>query len=467
MDGLAAGLAIISAICMATVFAVNHAPNDTMVILCLAACCAGFLIYNFHPAKIFLGDTGSMFLGFIIAIIGIISSNKSAAATSILIPMLAAGVPIFDVVLAIWRRFTRNLINQDYKKRKVSISEGDKEHLHHRLWEKANHNQKTATLKIYLIAAVFAAVAILNIMKKDMLVGLSYVLMLLIMYTIVRRIAHIELWNTGKAILNGFNLPRKSVILSVMQPFFDIASMVLIYLFCRLLFMDSGYNVSSPLLWYVSTIFTITPIVLVLNLSGCYKRNWLHGSAPDYIYFIKCLFFGFLLVLILDLYQGINDWRSFVSERLLFFSMITLMLLGVRLFLRYLKHHLINVFFIEKNHNISLQKILLCGAGDECRYFIANQGRILESHPSKIVGIIEEDKMFQGQYLFGLKVLGSPSDIAEIYGKTKFDRITITKTIKDSTKESMFSFCKTNKIKLSEWNGHLSTVQNMHVDFTA
>jgi UDP-N-acetylmuramyl pentapeptide phosphotransferase/UDP-N-acetylglucosamine-1-phosphate transferase len=453
MDGLATGLGVISAICMATVFAVSHAPNDTVVILCLAACCLGFLFYNFHPAKIFLGDTGSMFLGFIFAVIGIVSSNKSAAVTSILIPMLAAGVPILDVVLAIWRRFTRNLINHDRKNAAVSISEADKEHLHHRLWEKEHRNQRTATLKLYFMSVAFALVAILNLMKRDMLVGLSYILVLLLIYTLVRRIAHIELWNTGKAILTGFNLPRKSIIVTVMQPFFDIASIVIIYLFCRFLFIDSIYNENLQLTWYARIIYTAAPIVLALNLGGSYKRNWLQGSAPDYIYFIKCLLTGFLLLILFDLSGGINGWRSFVAERLLFFALTSLALLGERLFLRYLKHHLINIFFIEKSHGIVLQKILVYGAGPVCRHFIARQGRILEEHPNKIIGIIDDDPMFQGQYVFGLKVLGRTVDIKKIYHKIKFDKITITMTIDNSTKNTLVDFCKTNKITLTEWKG--------------
>ncbi|MFZ2654922.1 MAG: MraY family glycosyltransferase [Victivallales bacterium] len=459
MDGLAAGLGAISAFCMAAVFAFSHAPNDTVLILCLAACCSGFLICNFHPAKIFMGDTGSMFLGFVFAVIGIVSSNISTAATSILIPVLAAGVPILDVLLAIWRRFTRKLISSPHQQGKeVSISEGDKEHIHHRMLEKEHNDQKTTAFKIYLLSAVFAAAAVLNLMKEDVLVGLSYVLMLVLVYTLVSTIAHIELWNTSKAILTGLSIPRKSAIASAVQPLFDIAGVAVIYLFCRLLFIDSTYNECAAMPWHVSTIFTMAPIVLALNLSGCYRRNWLHGSAPDYIYFIKCLSVGFLLLILLNLLFGIDGWSGFAAERLLFFALTTLALLGERLFLRYLKHHLINVLFMRKNHGIAVQRILLCGVGDNCRYFIANQGRILEENPNMIIGIIEEELMFQGQYVFGLEVLGRTLDINQIYAKSKFDKITITRTISDSTKKIIVDFCKTNKIPLTEWKGVESVV---------
>ena len=455
MDGLAAGLGSISAICMATVFAVGHSPNDTVVILCLGTCCCGFLFYNFHPAKIFLGDTGSMFLGFMFAIIGIVSTNKSAAATSILVPMLASGVPIFDVVLAIWRRFSRNLIDRNQKNGIASISEGDNEHLHHRIWRKDHYNQKRTTLKLYALSAAFAVIAILNIMKKDILVGISYALMLVLVYTVVRRIAHIELWNTGKAILRGLNMPRKSMLIGAMQPFFDIAGIVAIYLLCLFLFMDSVYNKSSSLPWYICTIYMVVPIALVLNLGGCYRRNWLHGSAPDYIYFARCLLVGYVLLILLDLLGGNTgtDWRNYAAERLLFFALTAMGLLGERLFLRYLKHYLINEFYIEKTYDITLQRIVLCGAGSGCRYFIDNQGGALEDHPGRIIGIIEDDPMFHGQYIFGLEVLGSSTELEKIHKKTGFDKITITKELNSRAKELIIDFCKGKKISLTVWKG--------------
>jgi FlaA1/EpsC-like NDP-sugar epimerase len=246
-----------------------------------------------------------------------------------------------------------------------------------------------------------------------------------------------------------------------MQPFFDIASAAAIYLFCRFLFMDSTYNESIPMLWYVCTILTVAPIILALSLGGSYGRNWMHGSTPDYIHFIECLASAFLLLILLDLLIGINGWRDYVAEHLLFFAMTTLALLGGRLFLRYLKHHLINEFYIGKRYGINLQKILLCGAGADCRYYIANQGRIMEENPSKIIGIIEENPEFQGHHVFGLELLGSPGDIEKIYDKTKFDKITFTRTMSMSAKQLIADFCKEKNIPLTEWKGKESTVLGM------
>lgn len=455
MDGLASGLGIISAFCMATVFAVSHFPNDTVVILCLAGACGGFLIFNFHPARIFLGDTGSMFLGFIFAVIGIISSNKSVAVTSILVPMLAAGVPIFDVVLAVWRRFTLRFIHQNTnemtKTHSGKISEGDREHLHHRLLNKGEQDQRKTALKIYLIAVIFAIAGILNIMQNGVIRGLSYLLILALVFTIVSRIANIELWNTGKAIINGLDVPKKSILISLFQPVIDFVFIVIIFLLCRFLFMGSLHNETNTLLWYHCLFLHTMPIVLILNISNTYKRSWFFGGAPDYIYMFKWLLVSYLAVFVIEYLIGINAWRSYIAEHLLFFSLVTIVLFGEKLFLRFLKGTLINELHIKKERNLQLKKILLCGAGVECRHYINKISGTFEEVPYRIIGIIDDDPIFHGQILQGTKVLGILSEIDKIYEKYNFDKVCITKEIDEEQRKAVINFCRKHDIELTEW----------------
>ena len=450
LDGLAPGLGVISALCMAAVFAVTHNPNDTMAMLCFAACCGGFLVYNFHPAKIFLGDTGSMFIGFLFAVTGIVSSNKSSAITAVIVPMLAVGVPILDVCLAIWRRFTRKLISGTADS--SSIAAADSEHLHHRLWRRDSGNQRRTAVKIYILAVLFAGIAVLHIMHNNLVIGITYAAMLLIAVSFVRRIANIELWNTGKAILEGMGFPRKSVIIYAIQPFADAAIIIVLYLGCRFLFINSAYNIYMPLRWYISTFFSTIPIILVLNLSGSYRRSWLHGSAPDYIFFVKSLGVGFLLMLIVDISGGIQGWRSYVAERLLFVALTALVLIGIRLFMRYLKYYLIQQFYVDKSYDINIEKILIFGTTVDCRYYIASKNRHFEAEPFAIVGLIEDDPLFRDQYVFSHKVLGAVIDIEDIYRKTPFARITITRSISDASLQILKQFCLKNSIKLYLWH---------------
>ncbi|MBO6304132.1 MAG: undecaprenyl/decaprenyl-phosphate alpha-N-acetylglucosaminyl 1-phosphate transferase [Selenomonadaceae bacterium] len=149
LDGLAAG---VSAIACVTIFLVALEQNVFVVAFLTAALAGsafGFLYYNFNPARIFMGDSGSMFLGFILAGISIIGSVKSAAALSLIVPILALGLPIMDTAFAIIRR----------KRAGVPIFKPDRGHLHHRLLD-LGLSQRQAVLLMYVISSLLGMAAI-------------------------------------------------------------------------------------------------------------------------------------------------------------------------------------------------------------------------------------------------------------------------------------------------------------------
>ena len=149
LDGLAAGVSSIAALSLAYV-ANAHGQTDVMILLMiLAGSILGFLPYNFNPAEIFMGDTGSLLVGFILATISIEGVIKTATTIAVAIPVLAMGVPIFDTAFAIIRR----LVN------KKPIMEADKGHLHHRLLAQGL-SQKQTVLILYVISAILGGCAI-------------------------------------------------------------------------------------------------------------------------------------------------------------------------------------------------------------------------------------------------------------------------------------------------------------------
>lgn len=123
LDGLAAGVSAIAAITLGVVTFMETSQQVAMIAFILAASAMGFLKYNFYPAKIFMGDTGSLFLGFNLAAISILGFAKSATVVSIFLPIVILGIPILDTLFAIVRRFLG----------KKPIFGADKGHLHHRL----------------------------------------------------------------------------------------------------------------------------------------------------------------------------------------------------------------------------------------------------------------------------------------------------------------------------------------------
>ena len=150
LDGLAAGVSAIAAITLGVVAFLETSQAAAMLAFILAASVLGFLRYNFHPAQIFMGDTGSLFLGFNLSVIAIIGLTKSATIISVLLPVVILGIPIADTLFAIVRRYYHG----------KPIFSADKEHLHHRLLNLGLTHQKTV-LSIYAVSAVLGLSAVI------------------------------------------------------------------------------------------------------------------------------------------------------------------------------------------------------------------------------------------------------------------------------------------------------------------
>ena len=150
LDGLAAGIAAISALCIGYVAYIHGQYVTTLAMMVIAGSAMGFLPYNFHPAKTFMGDGGSQLLGFSIAAFSIMGTVKSTTIVVVIIPALVLGLPIFDTMMAIIRRVLR----------RQSIGTADKEHLHHRIM-RAGYGQRRTVMVMYCISAIMGVVAVL------------------------------------------------------------------------------------------------------------------------------------------------------------------------------------------------------------------------------------------------------------------------------------------------------------------
>lgn len=149
LDGLAAGVSSIAAITIFLVAMEEGIPFVAMLTAALAGAAVGFLYYNFNPARIFMGDTGSMFLGFMLAGISVVGAVKSAATIALIVPILALGLPILDTTFAIVRRARNHR----------PIFKPDKGHLHHRLLAHG-FTQKQAVLLMYVVSGLFGLCAL-------------------------------------------------------------------------------------------------------------------------------------------------------------------------------------------------------------------------------------------------------------------------------------------------------------------
>ena len=149
LDGLACGVSTISSMTMLVIALTVAEPDVALLMAALAGGCIGFLPYNLNPAKIFMGDTGSTFLGFILATVSIEGLFKSYAIISFAVPFLMLGLPIFDTCFAILRRVSHG----------QSPMAPDRGHIHHRLID-MGFSQKQAVAMLYVISAILGLSAV-------------------------------------------------------------------------------------------------------------------------------------------------------------------------------------------------------------------------------------------------------------------------------------------------------------------
>lgn len=154
LDGLSSGITLISCISLLIIFSLNESPLIAIVLItALAGAIVGFIPYNFNPAKTFIGDVGSNFMGFVIAVISILGVAKTYTAIVIVAPIIVLALPIFDTLWAIVRRIVKT-------KSIKGVFKADKGHLHHRLMARG-YTQKQAVLILYGITATFGMTAII------------------------------------------------------------------------------------------------------------------------------------------------------------------------------------------------------------------------------------------------------------------------------------------------------------------
>ncbi|MHB8519160.1 MAG: glycosyltransferase family 4 protein [Limisphaerales bacterium] len=187
IDGLATGVTACIALALALINVLGGNILVALLTLCLAGACLGFLPYNFSPARIFLGDSGSLFIGLALSCIGILSFFKAATATFVLVPLILFGLPLFDTISVALGRLARG----------VSLFQADKSHIHHRLL-RLGLNQRQAAYLLYGLTLVLGGLAVFLSLQQSpgtLLLGSALVLSLA---TVIWRAWRIHLGHTAK-----------------------------------------------------------------------------------------------------------------------------------------------------------------------------------------------------------------------------------------------------------------------------
>ena len=175
LDGLAGGISAIFFITITIISTLLGSVTglDVSLTLIMIGATLGFLLYNFHPAKIFMGDSGSMFLGYMIAVISLLGF-KNVTLTSFIVPVLILAIPILDTLFAIIRRLLKG----------ESFAKADKEHFHHQILKMAGNQTKTVLI-IYLIQILFSIASIVYVLRNPKLGQIIYIILLAIILWLI------------------------------------------------------------------------------------------------------------------------------------------------------------------------------------------------------------------------------------------------------------------------------------------
>jgi UDP-GlcNAc:undecaprenyl-phosphate GlcNAc-1-phosphate transferase len=444
LDGLASGVATIAFITIFPIAILGRDMASAVISLLLVGSLLGFLRYNFNPAKIFLGDSGSLFLGFALAIVSIKSSAKGTAAFSMLVPVLALGLPIMETILSMIRRFLGSFVPEENIRRSFtskvkSMFVADKGHIHHRLIQKG-FSQRKAVLVLYVVSSVFGMGAFSVTMSNNLVASLILLIAGAAIFVGVHSLRYKEM-----AILrNGILLPlydRPILNRDSMKVFFDLAFMGGAYGMAQLL--SGGFNHESPLgdKWLGISSVTIAIQFAVFLLSGVYKRTFRLIGIDDVLSMLKTVGVAviascFIHALIIPMSQ-----TTIVMALLDFFFLLSLAL-GFRGSFLALQH-------LHRDKNKGGRKLLIYGADINGKWVLE---KILQLNYSSLVpvGFLDEDPNMEGKTLSGYPVFGGHGKVEHLADLMNIDEIVVCdESMKPEVVRELKTIADRHKIKLT------------------
>jgi UDP-GlcNAc:undecaprenyl-phosphate GlcNAc-1-phosphate transferase len=458
LDGLAAGTSFI--ICLA-MFGISLLNQNIGIALCsaiLAGSILGFLKYNFHPASIFLGDSGAYFLGFTLSVLPLMGGLKGTATFAILVPILALGLPIIDTALSMIRRLLRSLhiMEIDEEKNEVkfffldgfSMFRADRDHIHHRLLQ-MGFTQRKAVILLYAISLILGGLAFSSVYFKNINYALFLTTIGLASYIGVKKLGYseIQILRNG-ALLPLFDAPVVNI--RILRFFVDMAFIGLSYYLAFLLRFEGTFEPSIKD-YYLTTIPLVLTIKMgIFYLSGLYKGAWRYTSVSDVVKMLKAVALGcFVSALVVWAIPGYGVVS--LSVLVIDFNILFFLVTGARTSFRVLEH-----FHISNNHHG--RKVLIFGVDKSSiqalNEFVNNPR--LDLSP---VGFIDEDERNKGKQVSGYPILGSLDSLENILKNNSIsDVIVAADNISEAKLERLSQICNDYHISLRRFQTRLEEI---------
>ncbi|MBR0198042.1 MAG: hypothetical protein IJQ34_07895 [Kiritimatiellae bacterium] len=428
LDGLASGLAFIATIGMGGALFMVNASHQAIYHFAFAGGLLAFLKYNYHPASVFLGDCGSMFIGFTLSILPLATEGTNSFLVSVGVPLLAMGVPIFDTALAIIRRSIRHMI----KKRNTSekgndkVMTADSDHIHHRILRSSHLNQRRAAWILYAVAFSLVAIGLFGMALESRAAGLWLFAISAASFVIFKDMARIELFDAGRflnAVARDRARTHRRRIARLAIPFyivFDILALIAVFFFCYwVLRMDIDrveVRVALPI--------RVISVFLFLYIFKAYKTVWSRAMTSNYVSLLLACIFGTAAGSI-AIYYAPTDNSQIKILTLVYATTSAIAIVLVRLLRGIIRDIFYAIDCSRLKGRKDVSRVLVYGCGLRYRAFLRELVRTTSENNRIIVGLIDDDILLRGHYIGGIQVLGTLAQTPEIINAQNVDSVVI------------------------------------------
>lgn len=459
LDGLAAGVSTIASISIFTVSALSGAIWTAIFALILAGALVGFLRYNFNPAKIFLGDSGSLLIGFSLALISIQSSTKISTGFALLFPFLVLGLPITDTLVTMLRRFLGNYMPEKNGARSKPIShkikemfQPDSSHIHHQILSMGVTHRNTVLL-LYCVSAFFALGAFSTTQVDNELQSITIALFLIvILFLGIKKLRYREI----SIFNNGMMMPfyerwiiNQPIFLSLMDLCFIACSFSLSYL------LISSINPPSMEMLNFDQFLVIVLTVQLFTfwLTGVYRETIRQMGIGDILSITASVgyaaFSTAIVVFILDALPVLLMVQFLVLD---FYFLLTFTL-GIRI-----AYQAMCYWFNQSKK--SDEHVLIYGANENGTMILH---KIIHSPESnmKVIGFLDDDPNLEGKMIYGYPILGGHWKLAKTKLKQQVDSILMCeKNIKTENFKRLKEIARSKGIKIKRLQVSLHDILN-------
>lgn len=453
LDGLASGLALIAVVGMAGALFFLRNPQATLFYFALAGGLLGFLRYNYHPASVFLGDAGSMFLGFTVSTLPLALQVPNSFLVSVGVPLLAMGVPIFDTALAILRRSVRHLLARrlpgtDAKAGEVMTADAD--HLHHRILRAVGLNQRKAAWILYVCAASLVVTGLVAMLLKSHAAGL-WLAALAVSAVVIFKDAKIELFDAG-SLLNAVSHAsdrqsrRRFAVLSVpFYVFFDLFALVAVFFVCAwaLRMPLDLHAIRAHLSVRVFSTFAF------LVFFRAYRTAWSRALPSNYVrLFLACAFGSVAGSVFVYYWPSLSIFQ--LKAMTLAYAVVAFTALLV---LRAFRGLVRDVFYAVDCSRLVARKdvsrILVYGAGLRYQAFRRELVRTTAANDRIIVGLLDDNVYLKGRYIGGIRVCGTINDAPSVVNALNVDAVVVACRVSDDWLKVVREILRPTGVKLT------------------